>query len=90
MTKNIPCIPCIPCTSTKGGLSLSDNDQPLTVRLTLRALPGPVPPWLRVRRLLKFALRACGLKNIGLEEVTDQKQTPAPPAGRKDDPCETT
>ncbi len=45
------------------------------VRLTFRALPDDVPPAIRIRRLLKHALRSLGLKCVRVEgaapEVTE-------------------
>jgi hypothetical protein len=52
----------------------TNNDRP-TFRLTLQATPmvddlgRPVPPIQRLRRLLKFALRVCGLRCVRHEEV---------------------
>jgi hypothetical protein len=44
-----------------------------TYTITLRALPGDSRPAIyRVRRLLKFALRACGLKCVMIQETPVQ------------------
>jgi hypothetical protein len=50
------------------------SDDEAEIRLTLRALPGPWGPVaVRLRFLLKYALRTCGLKAVSVEEL-------APPA----------
>jgi hypothetical protein len=38
-------------------------------RLELEALPGDVPAHVRLRRLLKFALRGCALRCLRAEEM---------------------
>lgn len=38
-------------------------------RLTLRPTPGDVPAAVRLRAVLKYALRACGLRCVRVEEV---------------------
>jgi hypothetical protein len=43
--------------------------KPDDIRLTLRPQPGPVPPWPRLRKLLKRLLRGYGLRCVALEEV---------------------
>jgi hypothetical protein len=53
-----------------------------TFRVTLSALPAwSVPAVLRLRRFLKAALRAYGLRCIEVIEMTA-----APPAGERDGP----
>jgi hypothetical protein len=54
-------------------------------RLDLRALPGPVPPEVRLRGLLKTALRGYRLRCTAVEQVdrTDMSaSTPDAPALR--------
>ncbi|MDE2101711.1 MAG: AAA family ATPase [Patescibacteria group bacterium] len=46
-----------------------------TFALRFRALPGDVPPRVRVRRFLKCALRAYGLVNIGWVEANNPRGT---------------
>jgi hypothetical protein len=48
-----------------------DTDRPV-YRLELEALPGEVPAHVRLRRLLKFALRGCALRCRRAEEVEAQ------------------
>ena len=48
----------------------SSTDTPATVVLTLADTGGTVPFWLRVRRLLKYALRALGLRCVDMREET--------------------
>lgn len=38
-------------------------------KLTLEVMPDEIDGVLRVRRLLKFALRSCGLRNCGLTPI---------------------
>jgi hypothetical protein len=44
--------------------------------LTVEAQPGPVPAPVRLRRMLKYALRVCGLRCLSAEEMPT---TPQPP-----------
>ena len=39
--------------------------------LRFRGLPGEPPPAIRLRRLLKFALRSCGLRCVTAEEIRE-------------------
>ena len=41
----------------------------LTYILTLTPLPDDVPPIYRMRRLLKHALRSCGMRCTDIKEV---------------------
>lgn len=56
------------------------SDAPLEDwHLTLRSLPGwTIPVAVRVRRVLRYALRACGLRCVSLREPP-----PAVPVERK-------
>jgi hypothetical protein len=47
---------------------------PVDYRLTLRPQTSDVPVAIRLRRLLKYALRQCSLKNMGLETVPRQSE----------------
>jgi hypothetical protein len=49
-----------------GGRSMADR--PL-YRLTLRPLPGDVPPAIRLRAVLKRLLRSYGFRAVRVEEV---------------------
>jgi hypothetical protein len=51
-------------------------------RLELQAQPGPVPPHVRLRHLLKVAARTCGLRCLSAVEV--KPETTA--ADRPNDP----
>lgn len=42
--------------------------------LTLEALPRPTPAAIRVRRLLKYALRQLGFKCVRLDEPGEMKR----------------
>jgi hypothetical protein len=53
-------------------------DPPL-VRLTFRPLASAVPLAARVRRLLKVALRACGLRCVQVEELPTEEETERTP-----------
>jgi hypothetical protein len=57
-------------------------------RLTLRPLPGPVPPHIRLRQLLKRALRSCGLRCTTLEELPDATPPEPAPAAESADHAE--
>jgi hypothetical protein len=46
--------------------------------VSLRALPGAVPETIRLRRFLKCALRAFGLKAESIVEVEHEPQAAAP------------
>jgi hypothetical protein len=41
--------------------------------IELRAIPGPVPPEIRLRRFLKMALRGYGLRCTGCREVAAEQ-----------------
>jgi hypothetical protein len=41
---------------------------PETYTLTLRPIPSDVPTALRLRKLLKFALRGCALRCTGIQQ----------------------
>jgi hypothetical protein len=58
---------------------MPDQGQPV-YRLTLRAQPGAVPPVVRLRRLLKTALRSFGLRCLAVEEVRPDDPEPCPDA----------
>ncbi len=57
----------------------SVSEQP-AYRVVLRARPGDRPPIVRLRSLLKIALRAFGLVAVSVEEVSvpDRKPTEEP------------
>ena len=52
--------------------------------LTLRSLPGDAPPEIRLRKLLKLALRTCRFRCIGIQQkdtttaIVEDATTPAP------------
>ena len=49
---------------------MNETPLPPDIRLTLRPLTGAwVPVAVRLRRLLKFALRVCGLRCLSVEEI---------------------
>ena len=50
----------------------------LTYVLTLTPLPDDVPPIYRMRRLLKHALRSCGMRCVSICEVP--ADTPTKPS----------
>jgi hypothetical protein len=57
------------------------TDHDADVRLTVRALPGPWGPVaVRLRFLLKYALRTCGLQCVEIEEVPSGAPGTAPAA----------
>ncbi len=47
-------------------------------RLTFRALPGELPVPIRLRHLLKDALRSYGLRCTAIEEVKPSNPDPLP------------
>ena len=53
---------------------------PAEYRLTFKAQSSDVPPEVRLRRLLKYALRVCGLKCVSVEDV------PASPGPAREPP----
>jgi hypothetical protein len=53
------------------------------VEVVLRALPDDVPFAVRLRALLKFALRSCRLRCVGLKDLPADGQ-----ADRRDRPAE--
>jgi hypothetical protein len=58
---------------------MSDRPPPERFAFTLVALPSPRPAALRVRELLKLALRRCGLKAERVEPL-EPPGTPPPAA----------
>ena len=54
-------------------MSAKEPDPFQEFTITFRALPDAFPAAVRVRRMLKYALRVCGLRNVGWGDV--------PPAG---------
>ena len=59
---------------------MADKTHDYLVRL--RPIPGDCPPYLRLRRLLKFALRTLGLRCVEVREMTET------PAAEGDQPKE--
>jgi hypothetical protein len=57
-------------------------DQATVYRVTFLALPDDVPPSIRLRRLLKIALRALALKCTEAEEIRPSEGDTGP-AGRR-------
>jgi hypothetical protein len=53
--------------------------QPGDYRLILRPQPSPTPVAVRLRRLLKYALRVVGLKCLRVEEIAPQPEQTEPP-----------
>jgi len=51
-------------------------DPPPDIRLVLRPLAGEVPVEIRLRQLLKYALRAQGFRLVALEEIAPDPKTP--------------
>ena len=56
--------------------------------IKFRALPAGLPPSMRLKRLLKFALRACQFANMGFVDTPPAAQDarhapPAPAAGSR-------
>lgn len=50
--------------------------EPEVIRLTLKALPSPIPAIIRLRRALKYLLRSCGFRCERIEDMPgDEKQT---------------
>jgi len=49
--------------------------------VTLRSLPATAPIDVRLRRGLKYLLRACQLRAIRVEETSVNEKDPAPRAG---------
>lgn len=47
---------------------MPDPEDPPLIVLKLRPLKSDVPQGVRLRRLLKFALRACQFRNEGVSE----------------------
>lgn len=45
------------------------TDRPRRYQLVLEPEPSSIPPILRLRKLLKLALRAFGLKCVSAEEI---------------------
>ncbi len=53
------------------------------VRLTLRPLPDEVPTDIRLRRLLKYALRALGLRCVKIEDLERGPRQPGTIGGHE-------
>ncbi len=54
------------------------------VILSFRAENAKVPVACRVKRLLKFAGRVCGLTCVSINQLPDERQpTPSPPANER-------
>jgi hypothetical protein len=58
----------------------------LVVQLTLKALPGEAPADVRLRRLIKAALRAYGFKLLRCEDLPGQAQAPVPLSTAQEEP----
>jgi hypothetical protein len=54
------------------GVTLAENEQP-SFCITIRATPGTVPVTIRLRRLVKTALRAFGFKVLEIRELRPNK-----------------
>ncbi|MBV9126337.1 MAG: hypothetical protein JO112_23560 [Planctomycetes bacterium] len=57
---------------------MADRSQEPEYLVRLKALPGPVPGPIRLRKFLKAALRSFGLKCLDVSEV--------PPPGEPEEP----
>ena len=58
---------------------MTEPSQP-DFRLVLRPRPGGPPPIIRLRRLLKAALRAFGLRCLRVEEIRPDDPASKPPS----------
>ena len=55
---------------------MTERAPKVTYKIILKPMDGPVDVTSRLKRLLKFALRSCGLRCLRIERHGNEKQSP--------------